>query len=233
MPGAKMESLYQLAKNKVREVYRWNWRETKCLPRTIKQDLLDDWLNGNVVDIECKRSRITASEWSSLLPMSTETFIDLMCHEEMVPSFASEENHIIYDYFFWENREGGKRLCNYCYAKRSKFFKSYSNNYWGVMGWKFSRVEIHEVIEGATILEDLIWNPSSWCEECISEPLFDIIDEYDCKGNYNYHSKYKCYDSSDDDDRENSYAYNKTRIVGNKIGKDLFSCLLKNKYFEW
>ena len=217
----------------VRSVYKNHWKYTKVLPRIIQTDLLREWLNGDYVIQDTQSNRISVSEWSSLMPMNVQTFVDLMSLPYELPSFAVEDNNIIFEYFEW--KEGSKitKLCPYCYGIKSKFYRNYSENYWKYMNWRFYKIEEHLQVHINDILEELIWDLTNWCELCVMEPLFDIIDGFQCNMDFAYHCKRRNLYDSDSDTSDDSYDKRVSRITGNSICDFLFKDILRNRYFSW
>jgi hypothetical protein len=203
------QSLYDITKKKVREVYKNNWNETKVLPKTIQRELLLDWLrcDEKISESDDDVERIVARMergWEALKPFGPTTFVYLMRLPDEVPPFAHERNHIIWDFYLWYEQGREKKICEPCYSGKSRFYRPGSANEWLEKGWVFKRVENHSMIDGDRLLENLIWDEDNWCSLCIVEPLWiHILDDDDCLFDYEYHLKRRrtwSHSSSEDSD---------------------------------
>lgn len=238
-------SLFEQCKRKVRQVFRFNWKPiTVKLPELIQEELLRDWItmgkalpNGRD-DIEriFEYFHEKTIKWDEL---SSDDFIMIMqLPEDEIPEFAWMENHCHLKFWTmkkpWSTWE--KRLCNACYIRESQFWKPWSANYWEEKGITYTETNDHCIVPGEKLLEEFIWEPRNWCENCICAPLFRIFDEEDCNFFFGMHSRKRTFncdnsDYSSDDDSDVEYCYNKT-IKGNKIDNILYQFLKRNKELD-
>ena len=239
------KSLYELAKLKTRELYRFNWQVIiDDLPRSIQNELLTDWLqcDEQMPSSDEEISHILAFfthryiNWERL---STEEFLYIMQHPEDVPDFAFEKNHCHLKFWTmtrpWDTT-WKKRLCEPCFVSESKFYKPWSANMWKERDVMFMKTTDHCIVDGHKLLPDFLWDPRNWCERCISTPLFTIYDEYDCRLFFDMHTRkrtFNYYDSeySSDDDSDVEYCSVKT-VKGNSVDNTLYQFLKKNKDFN-
>ncbi|WBG67114.1 hypothetical protein [Drosophila suzukii associated ambidensovirus 1] len=203
-----MLSLRSLALRAVQKTYRHNWEFTQVLPAVLQKELFLMWLHceetisSDDEDFERVRNRLAPMSLFTR-PLSVQTFVDLMSYSnEEIPNFCFEKNHVVFEYFvqsfYGNSRE--RCLCEFCYVKLGRPFLPYSANLWMEKGWHFKKVLAHQIAYAENILEDVIWKPDYWCEECVKEPLFDIKDTWECSIDTDFHRKRRRYSSSDDDE---------------------------------
>lgn len=229
-------SLFDICKLKVREVYRTNWSETMCLPKTIQQELLTDWLHCDEVfpelsdDEEDKVKEVIANENpfhpDRSLPLSTDCFVSLMMHPFEIPDFVDEMAHVHFKYVVKTNvlNKAKQRLCMRCFGIESQMIKPYSENLWKQQNVTYYEHVDHNVISADEIFSDVIWDTDNWCDRCITEPLFFIVDKDTCRSDYGLHTRKRptfWNDYSTDDDSDNDYCHIK-RIKGNEIPDAMF-----------
>lgn len=224
-----MLTLRSLALRAVQITFRHNWNLTNVLPVSLQRELLLLWLRceesipTDDEDLNKIFERIP-SNWCDSRPVCAQTFVDLMSlSDDEVPHFCDELNHVVYDYivqcFYGSTIE--KSLCEICYIKLGKPYLPYSANYWFDQGWYFKRIKAHEVVHAENILMNVIWNADNWCKECVTEPLFDIKDEWNCEMDTDFHRKTRRISDSDDED---SIIFSYTNpIVGNKIDDVMYN----------
>ena len=232
-------SLYEIAKLRVRDLYRQNWGEIKCLPQTIQNELLTDWFQCGEIfplssDEEDTLKEIIARndpfhpDRPHALP--TECFIALMSHPEEVPSIAYEENHVHFHYIVRRNivKKTNSRMCTRCFYAESNFVKPYSENLWKKWGVLYFEHTDHSIILGENLLDEVIWDPDNWCDFCITEPLFFIVDKEECRAQYGLHTRKRSSrfwdDYSTDDDSDTDYCCVK-QVKGNSIDDSMFNFL--------
>lgn len=216
-------SLYDIAKLKVRQVYRNNWCETKCLPQIIQQDLLTDWLKCDEVfpevsddEEELLMSRIKNEnpfDPERPEPLSTECFVALMMHPLVIPDFVPDEySHVHFKYFVKTNTItfAKKRLCMRCFQLDSQIYQPHSSNSWKQKNVRYCQHTDHNIVEDISIFIDVIWDTNNWCDNCITEPLFFIVDEDTCRSDYGLHTRKRSRFSNNydtDDDSDNDYCH--------------------------
>ena len=233
------KSLYDIAKKRVRVVFKDDWQHTKVLPKRIQRELLLDWMRCDETIPESdeyitKTLEAMENGWEYLKPISTETFLHLMRLPNEVPPFAYERNHVIWDYYEWHQGLHLEKLCNCCMVFESKFFEQYSANFWLENNWQFKRIQDHDVYSGEILLENLIWNRDNWCSRCITEPLWEnILDDEDCLYQYNYHlRKKRQYDDSSSEDESDIDYRRVSNVVGNRMSPSMYSVYKKNKWLD-
>lgn len=231
-------SLYEIAKLKVRETYRQNWDEIKCLPKTIQNELLVDWLQcGETFPLsdseEDKVKQLVRYEEpfdpNRTLPVSPSCFIALMEYPWEVPEFTDEWAHVHFKYVVKTNynTNARNRMCTTCFHEKSLCFKPYSENLWKQNNETYYLHTDHNVVEGEYVLEEVVWDSNNWCDFCITEPLFFIVDKDTCKSDYGLHTRKRpnfWNDYSTDDDSDIDYC-NIKRIKGNEIDDCMFKSL--------
>lgn len=188
-------TLYNMAKQGVKMVYKNHWNETKVLPMQIQHELLLSWLHCEETIPESDEDikgilREMEEGWESLKPITPTKFLYLMRLPQGIPPFAHEKNHVIWDYYIWTEGMRERKICEFCFAKKGQFFKPYSANMWFERRWLFAHIEDHDIYNGDEILDNLIWDSDNWCNECIYEPLWlHILDDDTCLEEYDYHLK--------------------------------------------
>lgn len=234
----KEATLYNMAKQGVKMVYKNNWAETKVLPTQIQHELLISWLqcDETIPESDEDLERIVKAMedgWESMKPIGPTMFLYLMRLPDEVPPFAHERNHIIWDYYLWNQGEKESKICGCCLGKKGQFYKPYSANMWLDNGWSFKRIEDHSMIDGGELLENLVWDADNWCSECITEPLWiHILDDDDCLDEYDYHLKRRRrWSSSSSEDSDIDYR-RVTNVVGNRMCPNMYSIYKKNKWFD-
>lgn len=234
----KDATLYNMAKQGVKMVYKNHWNETKVLPTQIQHELLVSWLQCNETipesdeDIE-RMVKAMENGWESMKPIGPTMFLYLMRLPNEVPPFAHDRNHIIWDYYIWKQGEKEFKICGCCVGNKGQFYKPYSANMWLEKGWSFKRIEDHSMLDGEELLEHLIWDANNWCSECIIEPLWiHILHDGDCLNDYDYHLKRRRrLSSSSSEDSDIDYR-RETNVVGNRMCPNMYSLYKKNKWFE-
>lgn len=232
--------LRRLAMNAVQRVYKHNWSLVNDIPKTLQDELLEEWLQCDesvpVTDEDLGRvQRFVKNRWQEMRPWCPQVFVYLMMLPNEVPSFADEDNHIIYEYYVWKKLDSEMNLCMPCYVSVGKNYKQFSANYWLEQGWQFYKVKDHVRVSGEDIL-DVLWSRASWCDRCICEPLIeDIVDYGECCDDYGYHRKRRCgrcYDSSSDSESDIE-TQSRSLISGNRTDPKMYDIMRKNKYFKW
>lgn len=234
------KSLRALSMNAVQRVYKHHWHLVNAIPKTLQEELLESWLQCdesvpvNDADLE-KVEAVVSKGWRGMRPWCPQVFVYIMMLPNEVPSFAFEDNHLIYEYYLWKRENCEMNLCIPCYISVSKEYRQYSANYWLDQGWQFYKVKDHVRVDGEGIL-DILWSRASWCDRCICEPLIDdIVDYEDCCYDYNYHKKrrcYRCLDSSSDSESDIE-CQSRSLVAGRRTDPDMYYMMKKNKYFEW
>lgn len=221
-------TLRDLAKKRIQEVYKNHWKETKVLPTSIQHELLLTWLrcDETIPESDEDLKRIVKSMengWESMKPIGPTMFLSLMRLPDEVPVFANERNHIIWDYYIWTKDGRERKICHCCFGSKGQFYKGYSANLWLENNWTFKRIEDHSIIDGDRLLEDLIWDEDNWCNECITEPLWEhILDDDDCLEDYDYHLKRRRrWSSSSSEDSDIDYR-RVTNVVGNRMNATMY-----------
>lgn len=228
-------SLFNLTKNKVKKVYQNHWSETNCLPKILQKDLLEEWLRCDEVCPELMMPdpalMLCCSSWEELLPICPQTFVYLMCHPPEVPSFVFEKNHIIYDYYTKSDYECTykSRLCSNCFPLVSRYYYPYSANLWLRDNIIYKHCKSHSVINGDEVLEKVIWENNSWCDNCSITPLFKLLDDNDCYSEYDFHHSSKRRWDSDSDDSCDNYNCSRSEniIKGNRSSDEYFKTCIK------
>ena len=199
--------LFNICKKKVMLVYKNNWTETNVLPKLIQKDLLEEWLNHADVVFSPEDAYAdhlgAMNSWDDLLPICPQTFVWLMLLPQEVPSFAYEENHIIFDYYKRTNYQCTfeERLCSVCFSTSSKYYYPYSANLWLEQNNLYKHYTQHLIVNGDDLLEDVIWENKAWCDMCSTTPLFTLLNEDDCHSEHDYHywKRSRPYDYNSDD----------------------------------
>lgn len=233
--------LRALAMNAVQRVYKHHWNAVTVLPKSLQEELLEAWLKCEdkvpVSDDDLEKvESVVARGWKGMQPWCPQVFVYIMMLPNEVPSFADEDNHLIYEYYLWKKLDGSvQNLCQACYISIGKQYRQYSANYWLDQGWSFYKIKDHVRVSGEDIL-DILWSRASWCDRCICEPLIDdIIDYEDCRLEYNYHLKrrcIRCYDS-DSESESDIETYSASLISGNRTDPNMYCLMKENKFFEW
>lgn len=203
-----MLTLRSLALRAVQITYRHHWSLTSVLPTILQKELLLLWLKCEETipsdDEDLRRifQRIP-SNWCDSRPVCPQTFVDLMSlSDDEIPEFCDEKNHVVYDYYvqcFYDS-SFEKALCEQCYTKIAKPYLPYSANLWLDNGWYFKRISAHQYVHAENMLCDIIWVPDNWCKECVTEPIFDIKDDWNCNMDTNFHVKKRRLSESDDEE---------------------------------
>lgn len=231
-------SLYEIAKLKVRETYRKHWNEVKCLPKVIQEELLVDWLqcgetfplsDSDEEDVKETIENERPFHPERIYPVSVNCFIALMSHPWEVPEFVDDWAHVHFKYVVKQNYTTNtkNRMCTRCFQTDSLVFKPYSENIWQEKNIMYYLHTDHTVVDSEYVLEEVIWDSNNWCDYCITEPLFFIIDKETCRVDYGLHTRKRSNfwnDYSTDDDSDIDYCSVK-RIKGNKIDDCMFKFL--------
>lgn len=231
-------TLFNLAKNKVRSVYRDHWSETNVLPIRIQRDLLSEWLQCEE-PMDNIAAQMEDATWRELQPITPQTFVWLMSHPQEYPAFAFEKNHIVFNYYIKLNYQmkhdrDGVRLCSDCFSRTSKYYQPYSANLWLRKNEVYKKVTGHTVVHGDDLLEHVIWEGKNWCDECTCAPLFNVLSTWECEEEYDYHVYKKrawAYDSDDSDD-EPPAKYNIYPLVGNRLSEQEFNTWTRTNMIE-
>lgn len=232
--------LREIAMKAVQNVYKHNWDLINDIPKTLQQELLESWLKCDesipVSDEDLdKVEEVVSKGWRGMRPWCPQNFVYIMMLPNEIPSFAFEDNHLIYEYYVWKKSNCEMNLCLTCYIRESQEFRQYSANYWLDKGWQFFKVKNHIRVDGEGLL-DVLWSRVSWCDICTCEPLIDDIIDYDeCYYDYHYHRKRRCNRcSSSSDESESDIEYNTRSLIGGRrIDPDMYYLMKKNKYFQW
>lgn len=234
------KSLRSLAMNTVQRVYKHQWHLVNVLPQSMQHELLEAWLKCDETipmsdDDLLKVENMIASGWKGMRPWCPQAFIYIMMLPNEVPSFAYEDNHLIYEYYLWEKENCEMNLCIPCYISVSKEYRQFSANYWLDQGWKFYKVKDHVRVPGDGLL-DVLWSRASWCDRCICEPLIDdIIDYEDCCYDHHYHRKRhctRCYESGSDSDSDIEQQ-TRSLMSGRRTDPNMYYMMKTNKMFIW
>lgn len=225
----------------VQNVYKHHWHLVNELPKTLQEELLEAWLQCDesipVSDDDLEKVESVISRgWKGMRPWCPQVFVYIMMLPNEVPSFAYDDNHLIYEYYLWKKADKSEmNLCTPCYVSIGKEYKQYSANYWLDQGWQFYKVKDHVRVSGEDLL-DVIWSRASWCDKCICESLIDDIVDYDeCRYEYNYHRKRRCgrcYESSSDSESDIEYQ-SLSLVAGRRTNTDMYYMMKKNKFFQW
>ena len=239
--------LYAIAKLRVRDLYRKNWNLTKDLPKKIRDELLTDWFQCREIfpmssddEDEVKETIASAHPFHPDRPdaLSTKCFFALMSHPYEIPDFSDEENHVHFHYvirrrtvkkdFSDENVIQENKMCTRCFYADSQFSKPYSENLWKQNRVLYFENTDHAVVKAENILEDVIWDPNNWCDFCVTEPLFFMMDKVECRTQYGLHTRKRSStfwdDYSTDDDSDTDYTCVK-QVKGNSIDNTMFKFL--------
>lgn len=232
------KTLRDIAKTRVRDVYRNHWNETKILPTSLQHELLLAWLrcDESMPESDEDLERITAAMedgWESMKPIGPKMFLYLMRLPDAVPPFAQERNHIIWNFYEWNDNGNIKKICGCCLCAKGQFYKPYSANMWLDNGWSFKHIQDHSMLDGDQLLENLIWDEDNWCSSCITEPLWEhILDDDDCLDEYDYHLKRRRrWSSSSSEDSDIDYR-RVDNVVGNRMCSNMYNIYKKNKWFD-
>lgn len=235
------KSLRSLSMNAVQRVYKHHWHLVNELPKTLQEELLESWLQCNesvpINDSDLEKVEDAISRgWKGMRPWCPQAFVYIMMLPNEIPSFAYEDNHVIFDYYLWKRQNCEMNLCVPCYISVSKENRQYSANYWLDQGWQFYKVKDHIRANGDDLL-DILWSRSSWCDRCICESLIDdIVDYEDCCTDYSYHRKrrcIRCYDSSSSDSESDNECQSRSLMAGRRMDPEMYYMMKNNKYFQW
>lgn len=226
-----MLTLRSLALRAVQVTYRHNWRCTEILPQCLQRELLLMWLECEETipsdDDDLRRIFLRIpSTWCDSRPVCPQTFVDLMSmSDDEIPNFCDEKNHIVFEYYVQCAYDSTSEicLCELCYIRVAKPYLLYSANMWLENGWYFKKIVAHQVVCAEVILNDVIWKKDNWCTYCVTEPLFDIKDIWNCKMDTTFHTKRRrC--SESDDEEELSLQYTEP-VVGKRINSMMYKFL--------
>lgn len=137
-----------------------------------------------------------------LWDMNRLEFNMVMNHPFEVPEFVFENNHVVWDYYLWESDEFTFNTCVICARKLFQFNDEQAEYYWGMKktGWKFFHNKNHKQIDGAEMLNEVIWDLDNYCDICVIQSLYRIYSEERCREELTIHySNVHDSDSSTDD----------------------------------
>lgn len=231
MRAAGMLTLRSLALRAVQVTYRHNWRCTEILPQCLQRELLLMWLECEETipsdDDDLRRIFLRIpSNWCDSRPVCPQTFVDLMSmSDDEIPNFCDEKNHIVFDYYVQCSYDSTREscLCELCYIRIAKPYLPYSANMWLENGWYFKKIVAHQVIYAEVLLNDVIWKKDNWCTYCVTEPLFDIKDYWNCEMDTTFHTKRRrCSESNDEEELSLQYT---EPVVGKRINSMMYKFL--------
>lgn len=210
------------------------------IPKKISDELQEDWLKCDEIlepeiTPEAKKDAIDNVFIEMSLPierrspfwqLSTEKFLWLMGLnlDDLPDFFHGNTYHVLKNYYVQIRNGKPHNLCEFCYISESKFYKPYSNNVWQELGITYTKTRTHDVVRnGQVLVEDVLWNAENWCNRCITQPLFRVLDsKEDCMWETPFHNRkrtYRCYESdysTDDDSDADDYVEMKF-IKGNTV----------------
>jgi hypothetical protein len=124
--------------------------------------------------------------------------------------------HIIQESYVWNLSNRTFRVCEMCFINTTRLTKNLALSRWGESNgdWQFYHERKHTRLNSNLIFEKIVQKKEHYCDLCLVEPLFFILDRVECMSQYEYHERcrtkvFESYDDSDcsSDSSDSEYEY--------------------------
>lgn len=243
-------SLLDLSKKAVQETYKHHWNEISDIPEILQKELLEAWMTRRE-DIDFDGD----DDWDNMydylgmgwdrMDWGPQAMIYIMNHpHDLVPNWATDVNHVIWDYYLWCDRNvimnPCRRLCSRCFINVSGEFRQFSANYWEEKNWEFFHITNH-TLENIENVLPLVWDQNNWCFVCKYTPCIkDFSDLSGCLTHHNYHAHHPVLDDDEIDYAIDYYMVDRLmdhsrvfRMNGNRMDSEMYKYIRSHKDFTW